>query len=481
MSPVQKSLTWIKANKVGLPVTIAVTAIGLIPLYGIAFPPLVDMAEHIFVSKLLWEKVTGTSHLDLTISWFLGYHLFPLLMLFIFALCTLSGISFVHLPAVVAGTLIVIHVIVIVIILYFQFQPRSRKETVLAACLVLPAVAGMYSAAWFLGLVNFTLAITLLMPGIFLTERFLTSGRWLDALLVFLLLGASYMAHPFAPTFWLVWCFCRSLVSLLTLHLKREWKRIIVLGLIFLPIFIYQFIYQLIWSGGNWTLLSHQSTSLFISFHDWYFDRIDHLWTGYYLRVDDASHSQLFALFALGMVLLSTGLGLRPGQSPQIRQIALSNFLFLLMGSWINEKVFPVPSGTWLAYDIRFSLVLYVIGLTVAGLVCFRSLVDLSPPKLRLISCAVLALLALVAVTDHLGSVRRGYVSFDTQARKYMAQIFNNIQPAGNYFAHTQWHIDGTYLNHYICLIQPDCLSQGSTFNTGYAADLYPVKMRRKQ
>src|SRR5438105_5236156 len=193
MNPVRISLDWIKTNRVVFLLILVVAGVALIPLYGIAFPQVVDMAEHIFVSKLFWEKVTGTSHLDLTISWFLGYRLFPLLMLVILSFCKVLGISFLHLPAIVAGTLIVIHVIAAICILHFQFRPRSWKETILAVCLLFPGVAGIYSAAWFLGLVNYTLAITLLTPTIFLTERFLGSGKWLDAGLVFLGLAMSYI------------------------------------------------------------------------------------------------------------------------------------------------------------------------------------------------------------------------------------------------------------------------------------------------
>src|SRR5215831_2064983 len=185
MNPLQKSVDWMKANKRLFVIIALITVAGLIPLYGVLFPSVVDMAEHISVSKLLWEKLKGTSHLDLTVSWYLGYRLFPILMLFLFSFCNLFGISPHSLPRIVASTLIALHAIVIVSILYYQLPNKSWKTIGLAGCFMLPAVAGMYSATWFLGFVNYTLAITLLIPAIFLTERFLRSGKWIDCVWLF--------------------------------------------------------------------------------------------------------------------------------------------------------------------------------------------------------------------------------------------------------------------------------------------------------
>src|ERR1043166_1929382 len=106
MNPIQKTVSWIKGNKPMVSVISAIIVLALIPLYGIRFPPVVDMAEHISVSKLLWEKLTGTSHLDLTFSWYLGYRLFPILMLVVFSFCDLFRISPDYLPRIVAVILI---------------------------------------------------------------------------------------------------------------------------------------------------------------------------------------------------------------------------------------------------------------------------------------------------------------------------------------------------------------------------------------
>ncbi|HEX8490365.1 MAG TPA: hypothetical protein VF626_05070, partial [Chthoniobacterales bacterium] len=94
---------WIKTNRARLILTLLVGLIAWIPLYGILFPPLVDLAEHILVSKLLWEHICGVSHLDLEISWMiLCYRLFPALMMIIIPLCKLWGASFVYLPRTAA-------------------------------------------------------------------------------------------------------------------------------------------------------------------------------------------------------------------------------------------------------------------------------------------------------------------------------------------------------------------------------------------
>jgi len=89
------------------------------------------------------------------------------------------------------------------------------------------------------------------------------------------------------------------------------------------------------------------------------------------------------------------------------------------------------------------------------------------------------ALVAGAVSINHLLSVRDGYLRFDTQARMYMAKFLNNEEAVGIYLPHGEWHLDGTYLNHYLCLEQPDCTSKGTFFGTGYAADLFPVKLGR--
>src|SRR4029079_1515854 len=127
----QASAKWIRPEKTMVLIIVLMALIALIPLYGILFPAVVDLPEHILVAKLLWEKMTGTSHLDLTISWFLGYRLFPILMLIIFSISNLFRISPIYLPVIVAGALIAIHVIVITGILYSQLQAKSWKSVVL--------------------------------------------------------------------------------------------------------------------------------------------------------------------------------------------------------------------------------------------------------------------------------------------------------------------------------------------------------------
>src|SRR5437764_1381573 len=143
MNPLQKSVEWIKANK-GPLITIALIVFAaLIPLYGVRFPSVVDMPEHISVSKLLWEKLTGRSHLDLTISWYLGYRLFPILMLFLFSFCNLFPISSDLPPPPVAGTPHAFHAGVLLSLLYRRVPNKSLKTPGLAGFFLFPAVGGM--------------------------------------------------------------------------------------------------------------------------------------------------------------------------------------------------------------------------------------------------------------------------------------------------------------------------------------------------
>src|SRR5688572_28167530 len=92
MAWVNKGEPWLRTNKALLTLALLLGLIAWIPLYGILFPPLVDLPEHILISKLLWEKLTGVSHLDLEISWILCYRLFPAFMMIVFPWCKLWGI-----------------------------------------------------------------------------------------------------------------------------------------------------------------------------------------------------------------------------------------------------------------------------------------------------------------------------------------------------------------------------------------------------
>ncbi len=287
-----KCLAWIRANKALFVMVLIVVLIALLPLYGILFPPLVDLPEHILISKLLWEKLSGVSGLNLELSFFLGYRLFPALMIVVIPFCKLCGISLVYLPRIVPMGLMSFHAVVVVTILCFGLKDRSWKARVFAVCFAIPAVVCMYSACWFYGFVNYTLAITLLVPAVFLTERFLRSGKLSDASLLFLTLLLVYTAHPFAPAFWLMWCVCRAVAAFATRTFVLEWKKLICLGLIFSPILLYHFLAT---AGTDLAPASrsflHQPA--FLSINGWYQGRFRGLFNGAFFQADNISDSRL--------------------------------------------------------------------------------------------------------------------------------------------------------------------------------------------
>jgi hypothetical protein len=456
----------------------SVVLIALIPLYGILYPPLVDLPEHILISKLLWEKLSGVSGLNLELSSFLGYRLFPALMMVVISLCKLCGISLVYLPRITSMGLMSLHAVVVVTALYFGLKDRSWKSSVQAVCFAIPAVVCMYSACWFTGFVNYTLAITLLVPAVFLTERFLGSGRLIDASLLFLTLGLVYTAHPFAPTFWLMWCVCRAVASFATGTFVLEWKKLIGLGLLFLPIFLYHFLAT---AGTDLAPASrsflHQPPIL--SINAWYQARFRGLFNGAFFQADNISDSKWFALGAMGLILFAAFLAFRSKQDQQVRNPALASLFLLFLSSWVNEGLIPVPEGHWLAYDYRFSSTSYAICLAVAGMLLIRFLpVSTDKREYRLVF-VLLACVSVLASASHLIEVRRAYGRFDVQARKYMAKVFRNEQPGAIPLPRSRYHPDGSYLKHYVCLTQPDCNSKGTTFSRGFAGMLYPVRITR--
>ena len=468
---------WVGANKVVIGISALLGLLVWVPLYGILFPPLVDLPEHLLISKLLWEKLTGVSHLDLEISWILGYRLFPVLMMIVFPLAKLVGISFVFLPRLVAMSLMALHVITIATLLFSQLKERTWKSVALAACFVLPAMVGMYSACWFIGFVNYTLAITLLIAALFLTERFLSSGNVLDGFWLFLALLFVYAAHPFGLAFWVMWCVSRGLANLLSRTPWLDWKRLASLPLVFAPIFLYHFL------ATRNTSLAPSSHSLVtespvISVGDWLQQRFWPLIDGSLLKADDAADSSVFSKVAITLILFAALLVFRATQDTRLRKMMLSCLFTIFVASWINEKAIPVPAGAWLAYDYRFSSTSYAIGLAVAGTVLVRLLpatIDWLRYKALFV---VLAVLSVAASVMHLDQVRTAYKRYDAPARKYMTQVFKQGQPVGITLPHSRWHPDGTLIRLYICLEQPDCNPPGTTFYTGYVKELYPVKFR---
>ena len=469
-------MTWIRTNK-ALPVMILVVVlVALIPLYGILFPPLADLPQQILVNKLLWEKLSGVSHLDLEISWFLGYRLFSFLILVIIAFCKLWGISLVYLPKIVVTALISLHATVVATVIYLELKNRSWNSYALAASFSVPAVVCMYSACWFVGFVGFTLGITLLIPAIVLTERFLRSGNRIDASLILLTLALVYAAHPFALTFWLLWCFGRVLAAVVMRSVFLEWKKILLLGVLFLPIVLYHFLatkgFELAPAGQS---LGFQFP--FVSPSEWYRIRFLGLLNGAYLKADETADSRGFGLFAIGLMMVSSFLAFRSTQNQDIKKAVLSGIFLVFISSWINEKFIPVPGGHWLAYDYRFSSAVYVICPALAAIVLIRFLPVSTDKLLYKASFVLLAVVSVLASVDHLVEVKKAYQRFDAPAREYVARTFNHEQLTEVALPRSRWYLDATFLRRYICLQQADCNPAGTLFRN-LGGDIYPVKVK---
>jgi hypothetical protein len=389
----------------------------------------------------------------------------------------LWGISFVSLPRFVAMMLMAIHVTVIVTFLFSQLKDKSWKSCVLATCLALPAIVCMYSAAWFIGFVNYTLAITVLVAAVFLTEKFLGSGKLTDAVWVFVSVLLVYAAHPFALAFWVMWCFSRGLAGFATQTISVEWRRLISLPLIFAPIVLYHVL------ATRNTALSPSSHSVLtqpaiVSVNDWYQNRFRPFFDGALFKPDDAADSRIFARVAIGLILFTAVFVFRATRNSSLRTAMLAGVILMFGASWINEKFVPVPAANWLAYDYRFSSTVSAIALALAGMVLVRLLPESTDKRRYKMLFIVLVVLSVSASAIHLKQVRKAYKRYDVQARKYMAKVFKYEQPTGISLPHSRWHPDGTLIKLYICLEQPDCNLPGTTFFTGYVKELFPVKLR---
>ena len=199
---------------------------------------------------------------------------------------------------------------------------------------------------------------------------------------------------------------------------------------------------------------------------------------GAFFQADNTSDARLFGLVAIGLVLCAAVVAFRFTEDQHIRNAALASLFLPFIASWVNEKFIPIPGGHWLAYDYRFSSTSYAICLAVAGMILIRSLPVSTDKRPYKIVFVLLAAVSVLASAGHLMEVRKAYGKFDIQARRYVAKVFKREQPGSIQLPRSRYHPDGSFLNNYVCLTQPDCNAPGTTFSSGHASILYPVKVK---
>ena len=466
-------------SKWRLPASVAAAVVViLIPFYGVMYPSLVDLPEHLLTSKILWETLAGTSNLGYVSSTFIGYKLFPYLVLIVMFHFKALGVSLIYLPVFISMALAAFFAASVTVILYFELPERSGRSKAIAAGLLLPALASMYTACWFIGFVNYMLGLTLVVIAVFVTERFLSAGgpKWL--LLVFLAVLFAYLAHPFVPVFWVLWCLARGIASLMTWNIVAEWRRFLLLALAYLPIPLYHIPAT---SGSPLAPSTDPLTKVspIATFDHWWNVRLTGLLDGTFLKADDMADSRYFAVFVVCLILAAifTCFFAKPNKGSQ--RMMLSTLLFIFIASILNEAFFPIPSGHWLAYDYRFASTSYAISIVVSVAVLMRAMPTPSDTKVYRRAFAVLAAGCAVYSLGHLFSVRSAYARFDEKAHPFMDKVLANEDPGDIRLPHSKWHPDGTLIRLYICMVEPDCNPDGTTFKRVYTGDLYPVKLAR--
>lgn len=471
---------WLRSHRVLIAMTAGLIVLMWLPFYGNLYPPLVDLPEHLLVSKLLWETLAGTSTLDLQLTSFLGYKLFPYLSLGFIGLFKAFGISLIYLPKAISVALIALFSAIVAAIGVAELEDRQWRSAGIAACIILPAAVGMYVACWFIGFVNYTLGITFIIPAIYFSEKFLADRKFRPAIWTFACLLLAYLAHPFVPAFWLIWCFGRAVASLVLWRLPKEWIGFPMLGAAFAPIAIYHIAAT---AGSPLAPATDIMTreSPFLPFAEWTKNRFWPLLDGMYLKADDVADGSMFAIFAILFVLFAVFVSFWFKREDSSRSLILAGIFAAITASVINEKFIPVPAGHWLAYDYRFASTTYAICLVTAAIVIIRHLPDMLANARFRVVCGGLAFAALIASLGHLVGVRAAYSRFDTSARPYMAKVLNGEPPTGLTLPHSRWHPDGTLIKLYVCMVQPDCNLWGTTFYHGYSGDLYPVKYGSKR
>lgn len=448
----------------------------VIPLLGIHVPPLTDLPEHIITAKLLWEKLAGVSKLDLEVSWFLGYRLFSTFAAFIIQVCSTFGISMIYLPMILVYSLITFHTGSVAAIFVASAKDRSPQSVTFSLAVALPAAVAMYSACWFIGFVGFTLGITLVMLAIYLTELHLSSFSWPGLVAVSVTLFLAYTAHPFAPAFWLAWCFGRTIASIVTGSFREEYKRLLLLGISFLPIIIYHAL-ATIGTEMSTSAFSFRGESPFVTFDFWVDKRFNALFDGILLKADDAADPRLFAYSAV-IIFASAIVTAILARSRQMLRLVIAFFILLVSTSLLNEKWIPTPGAHWLAYEYRYFSMVYVIGLAVSGLVLVMgfSTLKASADPLRKAAFGAIAFIAVFGAAVQLWEVRKAYARFDAQARIFVEQTVKGESTKDTWLPHSRWHPDGTIIRHYICLERPDCSPADTTFRVN-GGELYPIRL----
>lgn len=458
----------------------AAVVVMLIPFFGVMYPSLVDLPEHLLTSKILWETLAGTSSLGYTESTFVGYKLFPYLVLVVMLHFKVLGVSLIYLPVFMSMALAAFFGASVSILLYSELPVRSGRSYAVAGGLLLPALASMYTACWYIGFVNFTLGLTFVVIAVFLTERFLNAGGPKLLLGVFLAVVLAYLAHPFVPVFWVLWCLARGITSLVTWNVMAEWRRFFLLALVYLPIPIYH-IPATAGSPLEPSTDTLAKVSPITTWDYWWNTRIAGLLDGTFLRVDDIADPGYFAVFVICLVLAAFYVCFLAKPDKGSQRMMLTTLVFTFVASLLNEAFFPIPTGHWLAYDYRFASVSYALAIIVSAVVLVRAIPTPSDTTIYRRAFAVVAAGCAVYSLVHLFGVRSAYARFDEKARPFMEKVLSNENPGDISLPHSKWHPDGTLIRLYICMVESNCNPEGTTFKRVYTGDLYPVKLAHYQ
>lgn len=445
------------------------------PYIGVAFPANVDLPEHIIVSKLFFERLTGISNLDTEISYFLGYRLSPYMIALLIGASNLLGIGLRSLPKLIVGTMILFHIAAILRIYWKNLQDRRERDILMTLGLMLPAIVSIYSACWFIGFVGYMLAVTALVVTIVLTERYLDRGGVINAALLFVGLSAIYMAHPFVEIFWGFWCVGRTISSLVNKTVWTEWKRLIVVAALFLPIFVYN---SVMTKGTELALADRPLFEVMpvVTFAEWQ-TRIGDLINGTMMQADYLADARIFAIVSIFIVLSSLILAYIWTSSRLLRNVALSSFLLLLISTWFNDRVIPSPGALWIAWEYRFTSAVLAVCLAASGFVIVHVAQKLPKGSRKTIAIVALAVIAFVGSLDHIWEVRKAYARHDEPARKFMERVFSREDTAGIWFPRSRWHPDGTLIRLYVCLEEADCNPDGTMFKS-LGGNIWAVRLK---
>ncbi|HVT45790.1 MAG TPA: hypothetical protein VMT00_15530 [Thermoanaerobaculia bacterium] len=449
----------------------------LIPLWGVRIPPLIDFAEHLAVSKMFYEWLSGQSALPVEATPFIGYKLFYLIAVASIAIARLFAIDPLWIPLI---SLLISWLFIATMTILAARQAittfSTRHSTLLLMVLV-AVVPAMHNRVYFAGFMSYVVALPIVFLMVFKLEEMIRTPLTRRHVVVWVLLIAfSYVAHPFAIVLALLWTAVRGVVNVTFRRQLAEVERFTWILLGFAPIVFYHFVF---WRNTPFEVpLFLGRIRVFRPFGEWWEEGAVAFFNAGFMRLADHQETVWFGTAMVVAALAATvAVAVRARDRVQLVQYWITFWLFFVLATFFHESLFPIPPTYWLDYPPRVSSLALPLAIFGAWLSYSAwNLRDRSPWVDRLLAVGVLA-----AVILHMAGVRRNFVHFDSIARPVVLGFRTGPLPTAEELPVLHgavYHPDGRFILHYACLFRRDYLPRGEWFERQNGIGVLPLRLK---